>query len=904
MDIPIIIVCYNNYKYVENMLNQIRIINPLYYKNIHIVNNCSNCEKTIHFLQTTDVDVIQNHENSGPWITDTQNRHIYNMLPDKYILTDPDLEFCENMPSNFIEILSELSDKYYCYKIGLALKIDDFVDMYDSADYTHGKNIYNWEEKFWRIKEPNEQYELYRAVIDTTFCLINKNKNKNEDDNIRIAGNFIAKHLPWYKKNKIYNIYENYMVNTNTTHISTISKITIPYIESNYLKVTKNKETFFIENKPDMYFWRYIFSDWELELHCIFDKYLSSDKVFIDIGESFGVSAMYGSRKSSFVYSLELPEKLIDEPGTNMKDNCKNNYKLIFTNYNSSFSLKNFMISENINDAEISLVKINMLGGEENILENLYATHKQYNITICLVFHYYKWLDKNLDRFSFLTDVDKQKIQEQPMAKIIFEKNNQVTKNTVLLIEPRIFDNIPAILEEYYKHLGNIWNYVFYCGKDKKNYWAPLLGEYVELRELEVDNFPEPRLYNDFMKKKGLWESLSGEFVLTIQTDTWIVSSPPYTIDYFLKLNKSYIGGNCNYIWNELRRENLEFEYRNFNGGLSLRKRNDMIRVIDNFPPLPTVREDIVSNSLETDAEDCYFTIGCNRLGLSIGNDEPSSHFAVHDLYKDSFFGIHKPMTDVAARLTRYHSYLCGKNSHLNLKNPKLTVFYRYSDSQNNKSRPSYFSKETCLMAFLKRFSEHIVYVVADNVCEETYSFLCKLLGISNVIRITLDNSKSFLCSVQLAIDNLSEYERIYLVEDDYIHTKDSAKIIMEGLDISDYVSGYDHADKYINYSDGGPNPYIKDGGEETRVMLSKSRHWKITNSCCMTFATTVKILKDDKHIYEEFCKNNIPDDFAMFTKLKHNGRKIISCIPGVSTRCETSWLSPLVDWEKEVTDL
>jgi transaldolase len=40
-----------------------------------------------------------------------------------------------------------------------------------------------------------------------------------------------------------------------------------------------------------------------------------------------------------------------------------------------------------------------------------------------------------------------------------------------------------------------------------------------------------------------------------------------------------------------------------------------------------------------------------------------------------------------------------------------------------------------------------------------------------------------------------------------------------EGLDISDYVSGYDHPDKYIDSDQGGDNPFIKDGGEITRVL-------------------------------------------------------------------------------------
>lgn len=476
-------------------------------------------------------------------------------------------------------------------------------------------------------------------------------------------------------------------------------------------------------------------------------------------------------------------------------------------------------------------------------------------------------------------------------------------KNTVLLIEPRIIDIIPTLIDEYYKHLGDTWNYVFYCGKNTKSYWESLLRKNVEIRELDIDNFSQAKLYNDFLKQKSLWESLSGEFILTIQTDTWIVSSPPYTIDYFLNLKKSFIGGNMCYNWNEHIREDICFQYRNFNGGLSLRRREDMILVIDSFPPKPTSDDYRTSQCIETDAEDCYFVTGCHLLGLPIGNDEESSHFAVHYIYKDTFFGIHNPKKDVVINLVKNHPDLCGKNPLLHIDLPSMKIFYRYTDSNNNKNRPSYFSKEKCLQSFLKKFIGHEIYIVADNVSEKTYTLLCEKVGNNNVIRTSLYNSKGFLFTVKVAIEKFSDDEKIYLVEDDYIHTKNAANIIMEGLGISDYVSGYDHFDKYVNRSDGGPNPFISDGGEETRVILSKSSHWKLTNSCCMTFATTVRILKEDYSIYEEFCQYNIPSDFQMFIKLRQKGRKLISCIPAVSTHCEPEWLSPLIDWGKTLDE-
>lgn len=237
-DIPIVVVSYNNYRYVENTLKQIFELNIDYYKNIIIMDNCSNDVKTIEYLKSVDVKVIHNSTNIGPWVNYENNVDVYNSLPDRFILTDPDLEMNVNLPRNFIEEMVELSDKYQCAKIGFALDISDYDKMY-KFEYFKGENIYDWEMQWWVSRIDNPHYELYNADIDTTFCLMNK---RFETGGIRIAGNFTAKHLPWYTENKLLSLSEVYNQLSNTTPISTISRVLLPYIESNYSKVEKDGE--------------------------------------------------------------------------------------------------------------------------------------------------------------------------------------------------------------------------------------------------------------------------------------------------------------------------------------------------------------------------------------------------------------------------------------------------------------------------------------------------------------------------------------------------------------------------------------------------------------------------------------------------------------------------------------
>lgn len=230
-----------------------------------------------------------------------------------------------------------------------------------------------------------------------------------------------------------------------------------------------------------------------------------------------------------------------------------------------------------------------------------------------------------------------------------------------------------------------------------------------------------------------------------------------------------------------------------------------------------------------------------------------------------------------------------------------MKIIYRISDGGNPKVKPNYITKKGCFLHFIKVFKDYDIYVVADNVSEETYNFLSSKIDSTKIVKTFLGNAKSFIFCLEFALENFGETDKVYFAEDDYVYTKYAPKIIEEGLSIADYSSGYDHPDKYLNFSEGGPNPFISNGGEETIVLVTDSSHWKLTNSCCMTFATTIKTIKEDLEIYKKYCVVH-PLDFQMFTELiRHKKRKLVSSIPGVSTHGETQWLGKFVNWEGEL---
>jgi hypothetical protein len=230
----------------------------------------------------------------------------------------------------------------------------------------------------------------------------------------------------------------------------------------------------------------------------------------------------------------------------------------------------------------------------------------------------------------------------------------------------------------------------------------------------------------------------------------------------------------------------------------------------------------------------------------------------------------------------------------------KFIVVYRISDAGYNKVKPLYINNRNCLENAVRVFGKENFHVIADNVSEETKRIIwdCDIED-GQIDYVSVGHGAgTFNIGLDWALKQDDE-TIIYFLENDYLHRNNSKDVLLEGMDLNaDYVSLYDHPDKYIP-ANSGANPYIEsDGGEVTKVYLTKSCHWKLTNSTTMTFASKVKQLKRDVDIIKKWTTiDDCPRDFSMFIDLRNNGSSLITSIPGYSTHGETAWLSPLTDW-------
>lgn len=230
-----------------------------------------------------------------------------------------------------------------------------------------------------------------------------------------------------------------------------------------------------------------------------------------------------------------------------------------------------------------------------------------------------------------------------------------------------------------------------------------------------------------------------------------------------------------------------------------------------------------------------------------------------------------------------------------------MKIIYRISDAGYNKVKPGYINNVNCLNNATRVFpwTEYDWSIIADNISEETNNMIQRYIPRNHINYVSVGHGAG---TFNLALDEAlqsSDDEIIYFLENDYLHKPGSDQIIKEGFELgASFVSLYDHPDKYKGPSQGG-NPYCEGGAEDTRVYLTDSCHWKITNSTTMTFASKVSILKRVEPILRKHTQNSYPDDFKMFLELRENNELLITPIPGYSTHGETAWLSPLTDWSR-----
>lgn len=228
--------------------------------------------------------------------------------------------------------------------------------------------------------------------------------------------------------------------------------------------------------------------------------------------------------------------------------------------------------------------------------------------------------------------------------------------------------------------------------------------------------------------------------------------------------------------------------------------------------------------------------------------------------------------------------------------------FYSPNADAPNRSRPEWFHKERCWsnLKYTLRFEDHIgISVIYDNhfgpINNDLYNGkfdpnFYKKISVHEINCGT--EAESFLAMLDIIMaKNLPDETIIYMVEDDYLHLRGWPDILREGIATgAQYVTLYDHADKYQLYPD-----------LRSRILVTESTHWRTTPSTTNTYACTMAQLRKDIDIHRKYSletDNKITRDNEKFLALGALGRTLISPMPGWSTHCDGN-LSPIIKWDQ-----
>lgn len=191
-NIPIVINNFNRYTLTKRLAETLF---DLGYRNIHILDNNSSYPRLLEWYESYECKskfiikrLTENLQALSLWNSDYIN--IFYPQEQWMAYTDSDLVLNPKTPRNFIYVLIMLAEKYGVRKAGLALERDDLPDN------LYGNHYREWEHRYW-TKEAEIEKGIYKAAIDTTFAVI-KPGMPFDYEAIRVAGDFTARHEPWY----------------------------------------------------------------------------------------------------------------------------------------------------------------------------------------------------------------------------------------------------------------------------------------------------------------------------------------------------------------------------------------------------------------------------------------------------------------------------------------------------------------------------------------------------------------------------------------------------------------------------------------------------------------------------------------------------------------------------------
>lgn len=221
-----------------------------------------------------------------------------------------------------------------------------------------------------------------------------------------------------------------------------------------------------------------------------------------------------------------------------------------------------------------------------------------------------------------------------------------------------------------------------------------------------------------------------------------------------------------------------------------------------------------------------------------------------------------------------------------------LHIFYLHYniEKSDGKNRPQWFDYEKCLKNLLKTIEgrEDVkLYIMMDGdknnfISNYNLNIHYELLssGRNNFLR-------TYKYAKLIALKENNEKDLFYFLENDYLHVMGWVDKVFELFNTYsnlNYVSLYDHNDKYFL-------PMYDN--LTSKIFTTPTHHWRTTPSTCGTYIIDKKTFLEDYDVPFQMAGDH--NKFIWLNQTK--SRSVVTPIPGLSTHCMESLMSPTIDW-------
>lgn len=264
-----------------------------------------------------------------------------------------------------------------------------------------------------------------------------------------------------------------------------------------------------------------------------------------------------------------------------------------------------------------------------------------------------------------------------------------------------------------------------------------------------------------------------------------------------------------------------------------------------------------------------------------------------------------------------------------------LAVAYRIYPGMSKANSPPAFSgdkfklSEFCLRSFKSSLGSlrAKIFVLLDNCPAEYQNLFESLFDQEDLEFIQLKgigNEPTFEMQIKLLLEQ-SYSDVVYFAEDDYLYMTGQFESMVNFLNSSsdvDFISPYDHTDYYTTSLHDHPN----------KIRVAYGKHWRTTNSTCLTFMARRQALEEamvtfmtflkgssDASLWVSLTKSRVFDIKSIFQYRKsdpwlydilkkawvYNWKQILFSrrftvwvpIPSIATHMEKDFLAPNIDW-------